>query len=171
MPIQIPNDLPAAEVLQNEKYLDEGACYVRLEGVNPKLMEEVPESQANAIFAHTDAVRNIMRKASREKQCQWLIAMVPTREWAELLFPNVPVEQALEDLWQLIFKLCYIDETNDVEATWAAKDVRTAERGNKIDSYNFRTLHYTAGNGTDLTDTQCVDQATQILLFAALNGI
>ena len=141
------------EELQNQKYLDEGACYVRLEGVNPLLMADVPESQANAIFAHTDAVRNIMRKASREKQCQWLIAMIPTQEWAEFILPDVPKADALEELWKLLLKLCYIDETNDVEATWAAKDVRTAERGNKIDSYNFRTLHYTAGNGTDLTVT------------------
>ncbi len=141
------------EELQNQKYLNEGACYVRLEGVNPKLMADVPEAQANAIFAHTDAVRNIMRKASREKHCQWLIAMIPTQEWAEFILPNVPKEDALEELWKLILKLCYIDETNDVIETWAAKDVRTAERGNKIDSYNFRTLHYTAGNGTDLTVT------------------
>ena len=141
------------EELQNQKYLDEGACYVRLEGVNPTLMADLTEAQANAIFAHTDAVRNIMRKASREKHCQWLIAMIPTQEWAEFILPDVPKENALEELWKLLLKLCYIDETNDVEATWAAKDVRTAERGNKIDSYNFRTLHYTAGNGTDLTVT------------------
>lgn len=139
------------EERQNQKYLDEGACYVRLEGVNPKLMEDVPEAQANAIFAHTDAVRNIMRKASREKHCQWLIAMIPTQQWAEYILKDVPKEKALEALWELLLKLCYIDETNDVIETWEAKDCVTAERGRKIDSYNFTKLHYTAGNGTDLT--------------------
>ena len=54
------------EELQCQKYLDEGACYIRLEGVNPALMEDLPEDQANAIFAHVDAVRNIMRRASRK---------------------------------------------------------------------------------------------------------
>lgn len=139
------------EERQNQKYLDEGACYVRLEGVNPKLMEDVPEAQANAIFAHTDAVRNIMRKASREKHCQWLIAMIPIQQWAEYILKDVPKEKALEALWELLLKLCYIDETNDVIETWEAKDRVTAERGRKIDSYNFTKLHYTAGNGTDLT--------------------
>ena len=102
------------EERQNQMYLDQGACYVRLEGVNPKLMEDVPEAQANAIFAHTDAVRNIMRKASRDKHCQWLIAMIPTQNWAEYILKDVPKEQALEELWKLLLKLCYIDETNDV---------------------------------------------------------
>ena len=139
------------EELQCQKYLDEGACYVRLEGVNPALMADVPEEQANAIFAHTDAVRNIMRKASREKKCQWLIAMIPTQEWAEFILKDVPKEQALEELWKLIFKICYVDETNDVVAAWEEKNAKTAERGKKMDSYNFTKLHYTASNGTDLT--------------------
>ncbi len=141
------------EERQCQKYLDEGACYVRLEGVNPKLMEDVPEAQANAIFAHTDAVRNIMRKASREKHCQWLIAMIPTQSWAEFILKDVPKENALEELWKLLLKLCYIDESNDVVETWEQKRNEKSERGLKIDSYNFRTLHYTASNGTDLTVT------------------
>lgn len=141
------------EERQCQKYLDEGACYVRLEGVNTKLMEDVPEAQANAIFAHTDAVRNIMRKASRDKHCQWLIAMIPTQSWAELILKDVPKENALEELWKLILKLCYIDEDNDVVETWKQKRMEKSERGLKIDSYNFRTLHYTASNGTDLTVT------------------
>jgi len=139
------------EELQCQKYLDEGACFVRLEGVNPKLMEDVPEAHANAIFAHTDAVRNIMRRASREKHCQWLIAMIPTQQWAEYILKDVPKEQALEELWKLLLKICYVDETNDVVATWEEKNRKNAERGKKMDSYNFTKLHYTASNGTDLT--------------------
>ena len=80
------------ESLQCTQYLDEGACYIRLEGVNPALMADVPEDQANAIFAHTDAVRNIMRKASREKHCQWCIAMIPTKEWADFILKDVEEE-------------------------------------------------------------------------------
>ena len=139
------------EKLQNQQYLDEGACFVRLEGVNPKLMEDVPESQANAIFAHVDAVRNIMRAASREKRCHWLIAMIPTQEWAEFILKDVPKEQALEELWKLLLKLCYIDEENDVVKTWEEKSLKKMERGLKMDSYEFTKLHYTASNGTDLT--------------------
>ena len=141
------------EVLQCQQYLDEGACYVRLEGVNPLLMEDVPEAQANAIFAHTDAVRNVMRRASREKQCQWLIAMIPTQDWAEYILPDVSKEQALEELWKLLLKICYVDETNDVVQTWAEKGKRNSERGARIDAYHFTKLHYTASNGTDLTVT------------------
>ena len=137
---------------QCQQYLDEGACYIRLEGVNPRLMADVPETQANAIFAHTDGVRNIMRAASREKHCQWCIAMIPTKEWADLIMEDIPREERFTELWKLILKLCYIDEENDVVETWKEKNAVKRERGNVIDSYHFTKLHYTSqSNGTDLT--------------------
>lgn len=138
------------ERTMNQMYLDQGACYVRLEGVNPKLMEDVSEKNSNAIFAHVDAVRNIMRKASREKHCQWLIAMVPTVEWAEYVL-NKTGEEAVEELWEILLKLCYIDEDNDVVQTWEDKRRRSAERGKAVDALKLTKLHYTAANGTDLT--------------------
>lgn len=142
--------LESWEYEMHQQYLDSGACYVRLEGVNPKLMEDVSEKNSNAIFAHVDAVRNIMRRASREKHCQWLIAMVPTREWAEYILPERG-EEAEEKLWRLLLKLCYVDENNDVVKTWEEKHKITGERGRAVDRLKLRSLHYTAGNGTDLT--------------------
>ncbi len=138
------------EAEMHQKYLDEGACYVRLESEDPALMEDISEKHSNAIFAHVDAVRNIMRRASREKHCQWLIAMIPTRRWAEYILDKTGPE-AEEALWDILFKLCYINEENDVVATWEEKGKLKAERGRKVDELHLTKLHYTASNGTDLT--------------------
>ena len=134
----------------HQMYLDEGACYVRLESEDPALMEDISEKHSNAIFAHVDAVRNIMRKASREKHCQWLIATVPTQRWAEYILDKTGPE-AEDALWELIFKLCYITEDNDVVKTWEERDKVKAAWGKAVDELNLMKLHYTAGNGTDLT--------------------
>lgn len=139
------------EIERYQKALDEGACTIRLEGVNPKLMEDATEAQANAIFAYIDNMRNIMRKASREKHCQWCIAMVPTYEWAELMFPELNAHEALEKLWDTIFKLCYLTEDNDIVDVWQKKNAVKHEQGKRIDALNLKALHYTASNGTDLT--------------------
>ncbi len=141
------------EVAQCEKYLEEGACFVRLEGVNPALMENVSEDKASAVFAHIDTVRNVMRRYSRERHCQWLIAMIPTQEWADYILPDVAKEERLNTLWYKLFDLCYLTEDNDPVETWKNNQAKKAARGKKLDSYNFRKLHYTAGNGTDLTVT------------------
>ncbi len=138
------------EYAMHQGYLEGGACYVRLEGVNPKLMEDVSEKNSNAIFAHVDAVRNIMRKASREKHCQWLIAMVPTVQWAEYILDKTG-EEAVNELWEILLKLCYITEDNDVVKAWEEKGKKNAERGRAVDELKLTSLHYTASNGTDLT--------------------
>ena len=134
-----------------QKYLDEGACTIRLEGVNPKLMEDATEAQANAIFAYIDNMRNIMRKASREKHCQWCIAMVPTYEWATLMFPELNPHEALDKLWDVLFKLCYLTEDNDIAKVWEEKNKKNLALGRKLDALHLKALHYTASNGTDLT--------------------
>ncbi len=134
-----------------EKYLEEGACYCRLEGVNPKEMEDVEEALSNKIFAHVDNTRNVMRKASRDKHCQWLIAMIPTKEWATLLFEGKDEKEALEDLWKLLFKLCYITEDNDIVAKWEELNEVKNKKALLLDSLNLRQLHYTSkASGTDL---------------------
>ena len=130
-------------------YLERGACYVRLEGVNPLAMESVPETEANKVFAYTDAVRNIMRQASRKLHARWLIAMIPTKQWADYILPGR--ENNLEELWRILLKLCYIDEENDVVETWKELQAQRNKRGLAIDALHLQKLHYTAGNGTDLT--------------------
>lgn len=138
------------EILMNQKYLDEGACYVRLESVDPKLMDDLDEDKSNAIFGHVDALRNVMRKASRDKHCQWLIAMVPTASWATYILGMDDADKAVEDLWKILFKLCYIDEENDVVETWKKLAQKKHEKGKIIDSLHLTKLHYTSSNGTDL---------------------
>lgn len=133
----------------HQMYLDQGACYVRLESEDPLLMEDISEKHSNAIFAHVDTVRNIMRRASREKHCQWLIAVVPTERWAEYILDKKGGE-AEDAYWELLFKLCYITEDNDVVQAWEEKDKLTAARGNAVDALHLTKLHYTASNGTDL---------------------
>ena len=139
------------EIERYQKALDEGACTIRLEGVNPKLMEDASESQANAIFSYVDNMRNIMRKASREKHCQWCIAMVPTMEWATLMFPELNPHAALSKLWDILFDLCYLTEDNDIEEVWKQKNKMKHEQGKKLDALNLKAFHYTSSNGTDLT--------------------
>lgn len=134
-----------------ESNLKEGACTIRLEGVNPLQMEDASEEEANAIFSYIDNMRNIMRKSARERGCQWCIAMVPTYSWATLLFPDLDKEEALDKLWQLLLDFCYITENNDIAKVWEEKNQRKNIQARKLDELQIKSLHYKAKNGTDLT--------------------
>ncbi|MBR3751774.1 MAG: aminopeptidase [Ruminiclostridium sp.] len=143
----------AWEADRSNVYLEQGACYLRLDAPNPKLMADVPEEKVNAIVAHNTAVRKAYKSAS-QRGLQWLVATVPTQSWAEFILKDVAKENALDELWKLLFKICYIDETNDIEATWAENKRLHQERDGKMDAHHFRKLHYSSElSGTDLTVT------------------
>ena len=147
-PVEVMEKVDDVEKAYYEYYMDQGAAFCRLEGVNPLQMADMPEAESNAVFKRTDNLRNVMRKYTRN-HCQWLIAMIPTQEWADYILPDK--EDNLTELWNLLFKLCYIDEENDVVETWEKKNEVKGARGDKIDALQLRKLHYTASNGTDLT--------------------
>ncbi len=143
----------AWEASKYETYYEQGCCYLRLEAPNPKLMADVPSEKVNAIVAHNTAVRNAT-KTSSQRGYQWLIATVPTQSWAEFILKDVPKENAFEELWKLILKICFIEEDNDIEATWARNIEIHTERDGKMDKNEFRKLHYKSEmSGTDLTVT------------------
>ena len=79
----------------------------------------------------------------------WNIVPVPTRSWAELVYPDLEREAAYEQLWEDVAHICRLDEDDPAEAwierskSLKANAQRLTERG-----YDALRLH---GPGTDLT--------------------
>lgn len=138
------------EKLQYNSYLDGDCVTIRLESEYPYLFDDVNDDIGHAIFKHIDDLRNIMRAHSRENKSQWCIAIVPNQRWAEAIFPDDDKSVVLDKFWDVLFKLCLIDEDSDPLVNWKNKISRIHSLGKKIDSLNLKTLHYTSSNGTDL---------------------
>ncbi len=131
-------------------YLYGDCVTIRLESEYPYLLDNVNDDISHAIFKHIDDLRNIMRAYSRDKKLQWCIAIVPNQRWAEAIFPNDDKKIVLDKFWDVLFKLCLIDDENDPLEAWKSKINRIHELGKKIDELNIKTLHYTSSNGTNL---------------------
>ena len=141
-----PWDGEAYEYMMNQK-----ACTIRLESEYPDLMRDLPDDRAHAVFARIDGLRNIMRGIMRKNRTQWCIAVVPNQEWAEKIFPGEDKAIVLEKFWNTVYKLCYLDEENDPVQIWKDLSLRRREIGEKLDSFDLESLHFTSSNGTDLT--------------------
>jgi len=50
----------------------------------------------------------------------WCIVPAPTHAWAELVYPGVPVEDALETLWAAVAHVCRLDAADPKEA-WTTR--------------------------------------------------
>lgn len=82
-----------------------------------------------------------------ENKYQWCIASVPGKEWAQKIFPDLPVEQAVEKLWEAILYTSRV--TDDPVAEWERHNKNLAEKCAFLNNYQFDSLEYKSSNGTD----------------------
>ncbi len=82
-----------------------------------------------------------------ENKYQWCIAAVPGKDWAHKIFPDLPVDEAVEKLWEAILYTSRVDD--DPIAAWDKHNKNLAEKCAFLNKYRFDSLEYKSSNGTD----------------------
>ena len=98
-------------------------------------------------------IYKVTRKYSdaMENKYQWCVAAVPGKAWAKKVYPDLPVEEAMEKLFAAILK-CSRADGEDPIADWDAHNKNLLHRCDMLNSYNFRRLNYRSElTGTDFT--------------------
>ena len=83
-----------------------------------------------------------------ENKVPWCIVGVPSPRWAKAVFPSLPEDEAMAQLWEAIFKTVRAD-TPDPVAAWRRHKESFAARIQWLNSHAFAQLHYHNGRGTD----------------------
>lgn len=128
--------------------VDELSCLLWLDSDDPDGLSGTDNekiSKANmarypVIKPYRDAIEN---------KYQWCIAAVPGREWAKKVFPDLPVEEALEKLWEAILYTSRVSDEPVKE--WEIHNATLAKRCEFLNKYKFDRLEYKSSNGTDFT--------------------
>jgi len=84
-----------------------------------------------------------------ERSVAWTISPYPSSRWAQVVYPDVPAEEAVERLWQDIAHLCRLDEPDPAEA-WNRRVEELWQVATRLDALDLDSIHF-AGPGTDLT--------------------
>ena len=91
-----------------------------------------------------------MQVAIQSNQVSWTVAAAAGKEWAKKVFPHAASEEeAVDLLWDQIFKTCRVYEEDPV-AAWQEHAQRLDEKAKWLNQQQFTALHYQAP-GTDLT--------------------
>lgn len=128
--------------------VDELSCLLWLDSDDPDGLSGTDNekiSKANmarypVIKPYRDAIEN---------KYQWCIAAVPGREWAKKVFPDLPVEEAVEKLWEAILYTSRVSD--DPVKEWETHNATLAKRCGFLNKYKFDRLEYKSSNGTDFT--------------------
>ena len=84
-----------------------------------------------------------------ENKYQWCIAAVPGKKWASKVFPELPVDEAVEKLWEAILYTSRAD--GDGMSAWREHNADLKRRCDYLNSLGLRRLKYHSSNGTDFS--------------------
>lgn len=113
-----------------------------LKGVDPSRL-----ARANKAFGEANAEYRAMMMASVNP---WCVASVPVPAWAKKVFPDLPEDEAMDRLFEEIFKAIRITNEGGAVERWREHCRVIRERAEKLNEYQFKYLHYTNSAGTDL---------------------
>jgi aminopeptidase len=127
-----------------------GAARLAISGANPALLAgQDPVKVARANVAASKANKPAMELITRH-EINWTIVSAATPEWAKLVFPNEPIDEAVAKLWAAIFQASRITGDDPV-ADWLAHGLRLKQRVDMLNAKRFAALHFrSADRSTDL---------------------
>lgn len=120
-----------------------------LHSPDPELYAGVSAERAAALRnARPVAIQPFLVGQARN-EFQWSVLRVPNAAWAERVFPNAMPDEREAKLWDAIFEMCRVNETDPIGA-WRLHIGQLEKRRAALTAKQYRALHYLAPQ-TDLT--------------------
>ena len=129
--------------------MEQGDAYLQVYGLDPEAYQgQDPEriAASGRMFSKNYAPISAMQG---KNAIQWALVGAPTPAWAAKVFPDKSPQEAVDQLWEAVFKTVRVDES-DPAAFWLQQDANLHKRAEYLTAKQYTGLHYTAP-GTDLT--------------------
>ena len=143
------SNIPEWQAESYNYYARQEACFISISASDPDGLKGVPVEKIGASQkARTSALKEYFDNSMSNK-CRWCVLSVPTLSWAKKVFPKVSDDEAMESLWDVIFKTVRVDTENPVNA-WKKHNAYLEEKIKFMNNNNFKSVHLKSDNGTDL---------------------
>ena len=143
------SNIPEWQAESYNYYARQEACFISISASDPDGLKGVPVEKIGASQkARTSALKEYFDNSMSNK-CRWCVLSVPTLSWAKNVFPKVSDDEAMESLWDVIFKTVRVDTENPVNA-WKKHNAYLEEKIKFMNNNNFKSVHLKSANGTDL---------------------
>jgi aminopeptidase len=132
-------------------FVDNGACVISIVSPIPGANKGVDPSKIQAAGIASSKAFNFYREHMMGNRSQWSIIAASNQVWAEKVFPNLKGEEAVEALWDAIFKASRVTEEKDPIEEWNKHNSALINHNQILNDYQFDSLHFKNSLGTDLT--------------------
>lgn len=142
--------LVAANLRRMARHIASGGALLFLTGSQPRLLDGIGAGQLAAF--HELNWRHLGQVVQRliHGATQWTLAPAPSPSWADLAFPELPVEERLVALWETVFAALRIEPGIPAVNAWRTHLDMLAGHAARLNQQRSHSLRY-EGDGTDLT--------------------
>lgn len=135
-----------------EHYFAQGkAVQMGIHVSTPSLNDDVDSKNLLAQAYAKNEVRNVVRKYLHKGELRWVGTAHAGMNWANTLYPELSDADAFIKLDNQICDMLRVDDDTDVVENWEKHIKTLGEVSDKLNSYNFKSLHISTELGTDLT--------------------
>ena len=126
-----------------------GDANLHISNPNPDLLKDVDPSLILKFQLHLHKHLKPVLNLVGQYALNWAIIATPNKAWADILFPDIPSNERIQKLWDVIFKICRINEENPISA-WQNHSEILHKRCNYLNKKQYKALKLTSPE-TDLT--------------------
>lgn len=142
-------EYPQWSVEQRDEIINTGGSFLWIDSEDPDLLTGIPAKRLSDSQKSAGKALERYRQAVGTDKIAWSIVAIPSKGWAQKVFPDLEESQQMAALWEAIFKTVRIGEGDAVEH-WKQHIQLLNHRALQLNEKKFSKLHYRA-SGTDLT--------------------
>ncbi len=161
-------DVPKWFIDSKNYLIEKGFCYIAIDSDDPFAFKDVPAEKLSAVAKARSKALKKFSDAVMENGIRWCVVSVPSKAWAEMVFPNE--ENPQEKLFNEIIKTMRLDAENPV-LEWKNHVAKLNEHADFLNGKNFEYLRFKNGVGTDLKVGLATDHVWLSALEKAKDGM
>ncbi len=132
-----------------EEMAKNGAAFLSVGAPNPDLLSDVDPGRIGNWRKTAAIAMKEFRNHVMSGKVNWSGVVTPSKDWAKKLFPDLNEDEAIDKLWEYIFKITRADMDDPVKA-WKDHGNNLKKRLDYLNGKKYKKLIY-KGEGTDLT--------------------
>jgi aminopeptidase len=132
-----------------EQLAESGGAMLNIKVPDPELYKGIESAKVTTATKAAATAREKFQGYVRNHMFSWCLVKAPTKAWAAMVYPEIPEEQRIETMWDMIFQINRVYAVDPV-AAWQEHIEKLKKIEQMLNAKKYKKLHYHAP-GTALT--------------------
>lgn len=146
--VETLSDIPDWKIAKMEHRVKTLPAQIHIMSQDPDELKDIDQDKMMQVRRITGPINRKYRD-QMDNKFQWTIVGIPSKKWAQKVFPNESEEVCEQKLWDAILNVSRVD--GKAIENWNEHNSFMHEKCEKLNELNLKTLHYKNSLGTDFT--------------------